>query len=144
MRYYRIVVTDPPVPPAGRNAPCPCGSGIKFKRCHGGRKPRTRTITLDYGRSLDPGAFDEMFLSAGTVQLRRFGVPIIPISATTQESYERDKSAKVLYRFPPRAIRAGTNPNGSLRRTSTFSRLTPTRGQRPKARCPLLRLFTVG
>lgn len=21
---------------AGRNDPCPCGSGIKFKRCHGG------------------------------------------------------------------------------------------------------------
>ncbi|MGA7877338.1 MAG: SEC-C metal-binding domain-containing protein, partial [Desulfoferrobacter sp.] len=20
----------------GRNAPCPCGSGIKFKKCHGG------------------------------------------------------------------------------------------------------------
>ncbi|WP_432653706.1 SEC-C metal-binding domain-containing protein [Sphingosinicella terrae] len=22
-------------PPASRNAPCPCGSGRKFKHCHG-------------------------------------------------------------------------------------------------------------
>jgi hypothetical protein len=52
-----------------------------------------------------------VFLSAGSVHLRRFGVPIIPISATTQESYEREKREKVLYRFPQRAMRAGTNPN---------------------------------
>lgn len=25
----------PTVGPVGRNDPCPCGSGIKFKRCHG-------------------------------------------------------------------------------------------------------------
>ena len=111
MRYYRVVVTDAPVPGASRNDPCPCGSGVKYKKCHGSRKPRTRTITLDYGKILKPGSFDEVFLSANTVQLRRFGVPIVPISATTEESYERDKRAKVLYRFPKRAMRAGTNPN---------------------------------
>ncbi|MGA5989073.1 SEC-C metal-binding domain-containing protein [Escherichia coli] len=22
-------------PPASRNAPCPCGSGLKYKQCHG-------------------------------------------------------------------------------------------------------------
>ncbi|HKB31063.1 MAG TPA: SEC-C metal-binding domain-containing protein, partial [Streptosporangiaceae bacterium] len=27
----------------GRNEPCPCGSGRKFKRCHG--DPRTRAAT---------------------------------------------------------------------------------------------------
>lgn len=26
---------EPPAPPLGRNAPCWCGSGKKFKRCHG-------------------------------------------------------------------------------------------------------------
>ena len=26
-----------PVPMAGRNDPCPCGSGLKFKKCCGGR-----------------------------------------------------------------------------------------------------------
>lgn len=29
----QIVCTTPTV---GRNAPCPCGSGKKWKRCHGG------------------------------------------------------------------------------------------------------------
>lgn len=28
-------VTVPDVPPAGRNDPCPCGSGRKYKKCHG-------------------------------------------------------------------------------------------------------------
>jgi uncharacterized protein len=34
---------------AGRNAPCPCGSGRKFKHCHGAGTPRT-------GRQHRPGA----------------------------------------------------------------------------------------
>jgi hypothetical protein len=38
-------------------------------------------------------------------------VPILPISATTEETYGRNKGAKVLYRFPQRALKAGTNPN---------------------------------
>jgi preprotein translocase subunit SecA len=25
----------PQVPPVGRNEPCPCGSGKKYKHCHG-------------------------------------------------------------------------------------------------------------
>ena len=25
----------PPDPRIGRNAPCPCGSGLKYKHCHG-------------------------------------------------------------------------------------------------------------
>lgn len=35
-------VTTPPKmsePDAGRNAPCPCGSGVKYKKCHGGPSP---------------------------------------------------------------------------------------------------------
>ncbi len=27
--------TGPPVPKVGRNEPCPCGSGKKYKQCHG-------------------------------------------------------------------------------------------------------------
>jgi uncharacterized protein len=27
---------------AGRNDPCPCGSGRKVKQCHGRPKPKTR------------------------------------------------------------------------------------------------------
>lgn len=23
------------IPPASRNSPCPCGSGLKYKQCHG-------------------------------------------------------------------------------------------------------------
>ena len=30
----------PGVPVVGRNKPCPCGSGKKYKRCHGKPGPR--------------------------------------------------------------------------------------------------------
>lgn len=30
-----FLVEPPPIPKVGRNEPCPCGSGVKFKRCHG-------------------------------------------------------------------------------------------------------------
>lgn len=30
-----IVSSDHIVPPSSRNAPCPCGSGLKYKQCHG-------------------------------------------------------------------------------------------------------------
>lgn len=36
---YNVTVQTPPadrVGKVGRNAPCPCGSGKKFKKCHGG------------------------------------------------------------------------------------------------------------
>lgn len=40
------IVGAKPIPPAtreqnriGRNEPCPCGSGRKFKRCHGKEAP---------------------------------------------------------------------------------------------------------
>nr|PZN50291.1 MAG: anaerobic sulfatase maturase [Chloroflexota bacterium] len=31
---------------AGRNDPCPCGSGKKFKKCHGRQKPGARNATI--------------------------------------------------------------------------------------------------
>ena len=37
-RYVRGEVdaqADSPTPKAGRNDPCPCGSGRKYKKCHG-------------------------------------------------------------------------------------------------------------
>ena len=50
----RKVITKPwPIhraePKIGRNAPCPCGSGVKYKRCHG--KPKVepaRYTTVTY------------------------------------------------------------------------------------------------
>jgi hypothetical protein len=31
---------------AGRNDLCPCGSGKKYKRCHGGEQPASRSSKL--------------------------------------------------------------------------------------------------
>jgi uncharacterized protein YecA (UPF0149 family) len=34
---YHLTKLDPvPSEPIGRNDPCPCGSGRKYKKCHGG------------------------------------------------------------------------------------------------------------
>jgi hypothetical protein len=39
-------LSPPPVPPMpARNAPCPCGSGLKFKRCCAPIWPRLREAT---------------------------------------------------------------------------------------------------
>jgi hypothetical protein len=109
MRYWRLIVEDPPMNPVGRNELCPCGSGLKYKRCHADRKPRRRTVTFDFGRRVDP---NEIFVSPhGAVRLQRFGIPIIPAAASTEESYERSKKPKTLYRFPRSTLQGGTNPN---------------------------------
>ena len=34
----RIDFGDPTLPEVGRNDPCPCGSGQKYKHCHGNRR----------------------------------------------------------------------------------------------------------
>ena len=37
-------VPDLPEPPIARCAPCPCGSGLKYKRCCGGASPGKRNL----------------------------------------------------------------------------------------------------
>jgi uncharacterized protein len=37
-RRYRVDAVRHAVPKVGRNDPCPCGSGKKFKHCHGGAR----------------------------------------------------------------------------------------------------------
>jgi len=114
MRHWQMVIRDPPRPAVGRNDPCPCGGGLKYKKCHGARKPRTRKVTLDFGRPVYP---DEIHVSAsGAIQLRRRGVPFHPVAAETEESYPRSKGPKTLYRFPPGTVSAGTNPSVLLER----------------------------
>jgi uncharacterized protein len=34
-RRYKVETVRREVPKVGRNDPCPCGSGKKFKQCHG-------------------------------------------------------------------------------------------------------------
>jgi hypothetical protein len=47
-------------PKAGRNEPCPCGSGSKFKRCHGrpSDPKRTMIIELQEGRRNESGEIE--------------------------------------------------------------------------------------
>ena len=52
-----------PVPPASRNSRCPCGSGLRYKDCHGA-----------LGRAADANALRELLASALTAQQQeRFG-----------------------------------------------------------------------
>lgn len=38
----RILALDEAFQRTGRNEPCPCGSGLKFKRCHGRKDTRVK------------------------------------------------------------------------------------------------------
>jgi uncharacterized protein YchJ len=40
----------------GRNDPCPCGSGLKYKKCHGGIRP----VTSLKSETVDPGIFKNL------------------------------------------------------------------------------------
>lgn len=85
---------------AGRNNPCPCGSGLKFKKCCLKKKPRTMSVTVDYGEpttingiSLDPKSGEVKFLNEGQ--------PIIPKRAWIESNYARgNKGPKILLRAP--------------------------------------------
>jgi len=48
------------VPTVGRNVPCPCGSGKKYKRCHGqpAHPHRTMVIELQRGRRKEDGEIE--------------------------------------------------------------------------------------
>ena len=77
----------------GRNEPCPCGSGIKYKRCCLGKKPRTAKFTFDFDEptritsfSINRGKF-EVFGSDGIVK---------PALTKMTVGYSREKGLKVL------------------------------------------------
>ena len=63
----------------GRNAPCPCGSGKKFKRCHGGSGLRSGSPSV--GRSVDARLRDKLaWIQAQQLQREKqqgLGRPII-------------------------------------------------------------------
>ncbi|MFV1991331.1 MAG: YecA family protein, partial [Acidimicrobiales bacterium] len=49
----RVTSADAPplaVPTAGRNEPCPCGSAVKYKRCHGRGRPSAPPPNVERGR----------------------------------------------------------------------------------------------
>ena len=69
-----MTTTRDPTTRPGRNDPCPCGSGKKFKKCHLGKEPHTTNST-----QVDP-AYRLRQLEAARIQRERqqgFGKPII-------------------------------------------------------------------
>lgn len=57
LRGYRLPATPPPVPRARRNAACPCGSGKKYKKCHG--RPHDARLESADAQTGEPGARPE-------------------------------------------------------------------------------------
>ena len=60
--------TGAPVRAAGRNAPCPCGSGLRFKACHGAERPRDAAMPPQ-ATSVDD-ALERALLAARTGESR--------------------------------------------------------------------------
>lgn len=81
----------------GRNAPCPCGSGRKTKRCCGGVKPRSKSILLDMGRPVLPHCLQLTPEGQFSFFTRGDGL-ILPARAFVETIYTRTKGAKVLNR----------------------------------------------
>ncbi len=83
----------------GRNDPCPCGSGLKFKRCCIDKKPRSRSLSLEFAApvKLDKAALD---LETGEVSMYSEGRRIHPKIATTEVTYEGKSRQKVVAQAP--------------------------------------------
>ncbi|MCK9391693.1 MAG: SEC-C domain-containing protein [Syntrophales bacterium] len=84
----------------GRNDPCPCGSGVKFKKCCLNKKSRTTAVVVDYG---EPKTINGISVDSksGEVTFMHEGQPVIPKSARIETSYPRNnKGAKILFRAP--------------------------------------------
>jgi len=84
----------------GRNEPCPCGSGMKFKKCCLSKKPRTTSIIIDHGepKPINGISIDQ---KSGEVKFLNEGQPVIPKRAWIEKSYARNnKGAKILLQVP--------------------------------------------
>jgi hypothetical protein len=81
----------------GRNAPCPCGSGLKFKRCCSGRKPLTHALVMDMGRVVPVDSVGVDW--DGHLQIYHEGKELRPERVWVNEAYERSKSPKILSRI---------------------------------------------
>lgn len=96
-----------------RNAPCPCGSGRKFKRCHGMAKPRSTVITGKFGEPVE--ACGVVISQAGTIALLDdHGRQLTPASAHVQTQYPRPKGAKVLNAGPVDPAQIPTRADAAL------------------------------
>jgi len=78
--------SEPAAPRVGRNEPCPCGSGRKYKKCHGrtAAEPRRATPDADPRHVLDARCVDRLLEFA----VDRFGMAFLrsvrPFSDPTQ------------------------------------------------------------
>lgn len=97
----------------GRNELCPCGSGLKFKKCCLNKKARTRSVTIDLGvkRTIDAISFDP---KTGQINLYHQGVIVTPVAATAEISYPRAKGPKVLSQAEVPVTMLRANPDGAL------------------------------
>lgn len=76
-----------PLPAAGRNDPCPCGSGAKFKRCCGEAPPPPRIDARDVWpivvNQLEPAALERAVASGRA--------PLEAVVALAEQAYEEDR-----------------------------------------------------
>ena len=82
-----------------RNKPCPCGSGKKFKKCCGIKKPRMKSLHIDCGK---PIIINRLIPNPdGSISLISNGEIKVPKEAKWNVFYDRDnKHPKILQEIP--------------------------------------------
>src|SRR5438477_10758979 len=73
----------------GRNDPCPCGSGMKFKRCHGAAQPTLAPTP----RRLAPPLVAPLLEQAAALERDGRTEDAARVYRTVLESYPQDASA---------------------------------------------------
>lgn len=84
----------------GRNYPCPCGSGIKFKKCCFGKYPRQHTVYIGFSEPFEALTFDNGQVYVHTLS----GEKVKADYVSSQINYKGEKGKnKVTCCFPDKA-----------------------------------------
>ena len=81
----------------GRNDPCPCGSGKKYKRCCENKKPRENMIYLGFA---EPTVSGIQTLPDGRLVPHNEDGPVTPIASFVERTYKGKGRTKVITRVP--------------------------------------------
>lgn len=78
-----------------KNALCPCGSGMKYKKCCMNKKSRHESISVDMGT---PTVINGLTIGPkGKIEFKTNGIKAHPLRALLRKWYDRSKGPKILY-----------------------------------------------
>jgi len=96
------------------NAPCPCGSGKKFKNCCANKKPRQWSINVQFEKPATEIRIGDFF--NGNIQGFDKDIPVEPAKIDYEIGYSRTKKKKVINKIELDSTWVAVNPDEVLQK----------------------------